>query len=313
MPVHLNIPIVEASNYLNLDEETTALYLSTLNIQGPLITYKEACLEGFFPLEINLIGSLSQHKLLDLNTLDLGIEFYLLIQGSAFKEVSINGDIDLSMGLCMTGSLEMEDYRTKNIDPNIDILYPHLEMKLKELIDLPKDYITYDLRILIDNHTEVIPEIGYIIHFSNCTLQNFRNQDKVRIEVTDTKELYSYGPTHDRRNIWLSAIVYFEDIPTLWLLNEYWDRVIDHPLRFVLNLPSFSRMIQYLRSLIVLDPEEEGVINILRTDPMQSYAKTTSYPIGNLKIFNNPMKESDVQYLYEIVTRFVTLHKQYNP
>lgn len=313
MPLNINIPIEEVAEYLNLDITTTTLYLSTLNLQGPLVTLKEACISGFLPLQIKAIGSLTSHKPVYINSLDLGINLNLLSKIYSYKQIEIKDGLDIPLDFCVTGSLEIEDYRKKNIDPNIDFLYPNLEMKLKELLELPKDYITYDLRILIQDHCNLIPEIGTIIHFSNCTLKNFREQDKVRIEVFDTKLLHSSRATHEMRNMWLSAVVYFEDTPTLWLLNEYWDRVVDHPLRFVLNLPSFSRMILYLRSLIQLDPGEKDIINILRTDPMQSYAKTTSYPIGNLKIFNNPMKEEDVMELYRITEKFVTLHKEYYP
>lgn len=313
MPVNINIPIENISNKLNLPNDTVIEYLNTLNIQGIILNYKEICIEGSFPIKIGLEGSITHTKSVYINQIDLTVDFNLLIKAYSYKEVFINNNLDLSIELCLTGSLEIEDYRKKDIDPLTDILYPNLEMKLKELLDIPKDYKTYDLRILIENHNNLLPEIGEIIHFSCNTLTNFREQDKVRIEVTDSKILHESRTTYERRKVWLSAIVYFEDTPTLWLLNEYWDRVVDHPLRFVLNLPSFSRMILYLRSLIQLDDNEKDIINIMKTDPMQSFAKTTSYPVGNLKIFNNPMKEEDVQCLFEIVTKFITLHKEYNP
>ncbi|MEI2419541.1 hypothetical protein V6O07_04650, partial [Arthrospira platensis SPKY2] len=313
MPVYLNIPIEKISNKLNLDLDTTTEYLNTLNIQGIILNYKQICIDGSFPLKIGLQGSITHTKPVYINQIDLTVDFNLLMKAHTYKQIFIRNDLDLSIQLCLTGSIEVEDYRKKDINPLTDILYPNLEMKLKELLDIPKDYITYDLRILIENHNNLLPEIGEIIHFSCNTLTNFREQDKVRIEVTDSKILHESRSSYERRKVWLSAIVYFEDIPTLWLLNEYWDRVVDHPLRFVLNLPSFSRMITFLRSLIQLDENEKDIINILRTDPMQSYAKTTSYPVGNLKIFNNPMKEEDVQCLFEIVTKFITLHKEYYP
>lgn len=283
--------------------------IPNIKASGYIHLYDESGICGYHPFKVKGIGEINIAEHVEVSGSSSIKSITLnIIEALLYEEVLITGP--LHVPLCFEGRGIIETSTNFNLDECFQWEFPDvIKTKLMNILSLKPEYITTDLRELLNLHRITLPELGEGIDFDACNvMQNLNNQNKIKFHVLKSK-VVGFRSEEMIRN-WLVGVLYYNNLPCVIFLNAYWDNYSNYPLRYILNTSMFKDVIIYIKSLLFPLTEYDGM-DIYDTNhdanTIRFRLKTDSYTM----VLDEPLSQQALIEMDNNISKFLSFYTSY--
>lgn len=281
----------------------------SIKASGYIYTYDESGICGYHSFKVKGVGEIKVAEHVEISgSCSIKSITLNIIEALLYEEVIITGP--LNVPLCFEGKGIIETSTNLNLSECFQWEFPDvIKMKLMNVLSQKPEYITTDLRELLNLHRITLPELGEGIDYDACNvMENLNNQDKIKFHVLKSK-VVGFRSEEMVRN-WLVGILYYNNLPCVVFLNAYWDNYSNYPLRYILNTSAFKEVVTYIKSLLFPVSDFDG-INLYNTNhdinSIKFRLNTESYTM----VLDEPLSQQALIEMDNNISKFLSLYTSY--
>lgn len=283
--------------------------IPSIKASGYIYTYDESEICGYHSFKVKGVGEIKVAEHVEISgSCSIKSITLNIIEALLYEEVIITGP--LNVPLCFEGKGIIETSTNLNLSECFQWEFPDvIKMKLMNVLSQKPEYITTDLRELLNLHRITLPELGEGIDYDACNvMENLNNQDKIKFHVLKSK-VVGFRSEEMVRN-WLVGILYYNNLPCVVFLNAYWDNYSNYPLRYILNTSAFKEVVTYIKSLLFPVSDFDG-INLYNTNhdinSIKFRLNTESYTM----VLDEPLSQQALIEMDNNINKFLSLYTSY--